>query len=162
MQMHDVRRKTSFRSGANYEITVSDVDMIEYVSSLEGISEHNLHGFFVGWPNPPDESTFFKILENSDEIVLAVETSGGQVVGFITAITDKTLMAFIPLLEVLPTYKERGIGGELVERMLGRLSGFYGIDLLCDRELQNYYKRFGMQPATGMVLRNYQNQSGNT
>ncbi|MBX2819283.1 MAG: GNAT family N-acetyltransferase [Rhodothermaceae bacterium] len=136
--------------------------MIEYVSSLEGIREHNLQGFFVGWPNPPDESTFLKILENSDEIVLAVETSDEQVVGFITAITDKTLMAFIPLLEVLPSYQGRGIGGELVERMLRRLSGFYAIDLMCDRALQNFYKRFGMQPASGgMVLRNYQNQSGN-
>ena len=136
--------------------------MIEYISSLEGIKEEQLQGFFEGWPNPPDENTFLKLLANSDEIVLAVDPSNMQVVGFINAITDKTLMAFIPLLEVLPTHQGKGIGGELVERMLGRLSGFYAIDLLCDRELQNYYKRFGMRPANGMVVRNYENQSGIT
>ena len=137
------------------------MDRITYVSSLEGIKEANLHGFFVGWPNPPNESTFLNILENSDEIVLAVDASEGQVVGFITAITDKTLMAFIPLLEVLPSYQGNGIGGELVERMLARLSSFYAIDLMCSAALQPYYQRFGMRPAPGMVVRNYENQSGN-
>ena len=140
-------------------MTISKVDMIDYVSSLDGISEHQVQGFFEGWPNPPDESTFLKLLANSDEIVLAVEPCG-RVVGFINAITDKTLMAFIPLLEVLPSYQGKGIGGELVQRMLERLSDYYAIDLMCSSELQEYYQRFGMQPAPGMVIRNYQNQSG--
>ena len=86
---------------------VSDF-MIDYISSLEGIREEHVQGFFDGWPNPPNEHTFLKLLANSDEIVLAVDRSDGQVVGFINAITDKTLMAFIPLLEVLPAYQGKG------------------------------------------------------
>ena len=134
--------------------------MIEYTSSLEGIAEKDVLGFFVGWPNPPNETTFLKLLANSDEIVLALEQPEGRVVGFINAISDKTLMAFIPLLEVLPSHQGKGIGGELVKRMLEKLHSFYGIDLLCDPELQDYYKRFGMHTARGMGIRNYENQNG--
>lgn len=134
--------------------------MIIYTSDLSTVKETDLEGFFVGWPNPPDTSKFYKLLVNSDEIVLAIDSENGQVAGFINAITDKTLMAFIPLLEVLPDYQGKGIGGALVERMLERLSDYYAIDLFCDADLQPYYKRFGMRPSTGMIWRNYDKQSG--
>ena len=37
---------------------------------------------------------------------------------------------------------------------------FEMVDLLCDRELQGFYQRHGMMPASGMMLRNYDRQSG--
>ncbi len=134
--------------------------MIEYTSHLDGITADDLQGFFQGWPNPPSPQTHLALLENSDEIVLAI--ADDRVVGFITANTDKILTAFIPLLEVLPAYQKEGIGGELVRRMLERLRNFYSIDLLCDSGLQPYYEKFGMQRSQGMVIRNYDRQSGNS
>jgi RimJ/RimL family protein N-acetyltransferase len=104
--------------------------------------------------------THLEVLRNSDEIVLAVDGQNGRVVGFISAITDGVLSAFIPFLEVLPEYQKKGIGGELVRRMLLRLKEFYTVDLLCDPELQPYYAQFGMKPATGMMIRNYEKQPG--
>ena len=134
--------------------------MIHFTTSLENIEEKDLNGFFVGWPNPPNNKTFHKLLSNSDEVILAIDSETNQVVGFINAITDKTLMAFIPLLEVLPSYQGTGIGGALVKQMFDRLKEFYAIDLFCDKDLQSYYKRFGMHTSTGMVFRNYDRQSG--
>ncbi|MGH2551038.1 MAG: GNAT family N-acetyltransferase, partial [Thermomicrobiales bacterium] len=93
-------------------------------------------------------------------IEIAVDAESGTVIGFITAITDGALSAYIPLLEVLPSYQRRGIGQELVRRMVHNLRHLYMIDLLCDVELQPYYARLGMRPATGMLLRNYDRQSG--
>ena len=133
--------------------------MIIYTDSIEGISTENLHGFFVGWPNPPSPETHLKLLAKSDHAVLAVDDETGNVVGFITAISDSVLSAYIPLLEVLPAYQERGIGQELVRQMLEKLSGLYMVDLICDPELQPFYARFGMKPAFGMMLRNYERQS---
>jgi predicted N-acetyltransferase YhbS len=69
------------------------------------------------------------------------------VVGFITAISDGVLSAYIPLLEVLKPYQGQGIGGRLVQRMLDQLNGYYMIDLLCDPELESFYARFGMVPG---------------
>jgi len=132
--------------------------MIKYQDDLKGVTAGRLGGFFVGWPNPPKPAAHLKLLKGSDLAVLAV--NGGRVVGFITAITDGVLAAYIPFLEVLPEYQGRGIGGQLVKRMLRRLGKAYMVDLLCDKELQQFYKKFKMFPATGMMLRNYANQSG--
>ncbi len=134
--------------------------MVRYTDSLENVAEDTLYGFFVGWLNPPSPQTHLELLRNSDEVVLAVDEETNRVVGFITAITDGTLSAYIPFLEVLPAYQGRGVGRELTRRMLERLSGLYAVDLLCDQDLQPFYARLGMKQAQGMMLRDYARQSG--
>jgi ribosomal protein S18 acetylase RimI-like enzyme len=135
--------------------------MLHYTTDPSSITAAQLAGgFWVGWPNPPSPETHLRLLRGSDHVVLAIDDESGMVVGFITAISDGVLTAYIPLLEVLPDYQHRGIGGELLRRMLDRLGSIYMVDLLCDAELQPYYERFGMQRATGMFLRNYAAQSG--
>ena len=59
------------------------------------------------------------------------------------------MSAFIPLLEVLPEYQRRGIGSELVRRMLLLLADTYMIDLCCDEELVGFYERFGLADGSG-------------
>jgi ribosomal protein S18 acetylase RimI-like enzyme len=135
-------------------------DMIAYTDSTEGITDADLTGFFVGWPNPPSPATHLRLLHGSDHVVLARDEETGYVVGFITAISDGVLAAYIPLLEVLPEYQNHGIGAELVNRMLAQLRHLYMVDLLCDAELQPWYARHGFRHASGMLLRNYDRQAG--
>jgi len=134
--------------------------MISYADSVDGITANWLRGFFVGWPDPPTPATHLKLLQNSAHVLLAVDDGAGRVVGFITALSDGVLAAYIPLLEVLPEYQGQGIGSELVRRMLDRLRGLYAVDVMCDATLQPFYARLGMQPYTGMILREYERQSG--
>jgi ribosomal protein S18 acetylase RimI-like enzyme len=134
--------------------------MIIYTTSTEGLCPSQVSGFYVGWPSPPSAETHLKLLRQSSHRVLAVDKATGQVVGFITAISDGVLSAYIPLLEVLPEYQGHGIGQELVKRMLDELSDLYMIDLLCDPELQTFYAKVGMRSAAGMLKRNYNRQSG--
>lgn len=134
--------------------------MIEYRHSAEDITPTQLNGFFVGWPNPPTADVHLRLLRNSDAVVLAVDKATGQVVGFITAITDNVLAAYIPFLEVLPAYQRQGIGQTLARRMLERLKDLYMIDLVCDADVQPFYERLGMRHAVGMCARNYAQQSG--
>ena len=131
--------------------------MIKYTSSLEHITKDMLQGFFVDWPNPPSSKSHLKILKGSYIVWLALKDK--RVIGFITAISDGVLSAYIPLLEVLPEYQNMGIGKELVSRMLESLKHLYMIDLLCDKKLQGYYNKFKMTNATGVILRNYERQS---
>jgi len=131
-----------------------------YTNSLEGISANMLQGFFVDWPSPPNPQTHLRLLENSSKIILALDEQTNEVIGFITAISDGVLSAYIPLLEVLPPYKNKGIGKELVSRMLQELDDIYMIDLCCDDDLVPYYEHFGMMKTNGMVYRNYKMQSG--
>ncbi len=131
-----------------------------YKNSLEGISSNMLNGFFVDWPSPPNPQTHLRLLEKSSKIVLAIDDNTNEVIGFITAISDGVLSAYIPLLEVLPQYQNKGIGNELVRRMLKEINNIYMIDLCCDDDLVPYYEKFGMTKTNGMVYRNYKMQSG--
>ena len=135
---------------------------ITYQSDLQGITADRLQGFFVGWPHPPSPATHLRILQRSDYIELAVDAASGQVVGFVNAISDGVLTAYMPLLEVLPAYQGQGTGATLVTRLLARLEHLYMVDMLCDADVQPFYARLGMRPATGMMLRHYERQSGAT
>jgi len=128
--------------------------VIVYETTLEGVREGDLVGFFDGWPTPPSPAKHLRLLHGSDFVVLAREAESGRVVGFATAIGDGVLSAFIPLLEVLPEYQGRGIGSELVRRMLDLLADTYMVDLCCDEDLVEFYERFEMSRWVGMGIRN--------
>jgi ribosomal protein S18 acetylase RimI-like enzyme len=133
--------------------------MITYTDSLVSITpEHLRGGFFAGWLHAPSPETHLRVLQGSDRIVLAQD--GENVVGYITAVTDGVLAAYIPHLEVLQAYQGQGIGSELVRRMQVALSDIYMIDLICDADVQSFYQRLGMTPYTGMIKRNYDRQAG--
>jgi ribosomal protein S18 acetylase RimI-like enzyme len=124
------------------------------------VTPEQLQGFFVGWPNPPSPHTHLRLLHASDHIVLALDASTNAVIGYITALSDGVLCAYISSLEVLPAYQGHGIGSELVRRLLESLRDLYMIDLICDADVQPFYAGLGMRPAVGMIVRNYARQSG--
>jgi Acetyltransferase (GNAT) family. len=128
--------------------------MIGYTTSLDAIDGADLAGFWVGWPRPPSADLHREILRGSEAVVLALDhDAGDRVVGFITAIGDGALAASIPLLEVLPDYQGRGIGTELVRRMLALLDGRYMVDLTCDPAFVPFYERLGLIHADAMIAR---------
>ncbi|MDA1280605.1 MAG: GNAT family N-acetyltransferase [Chloroflexi bacterium] len=133
---------------------------IQFLTSTKMISPENLVGFFQGWPNPPSPETHLRLLQGSDEIVVARERSSGRVIGFITAITDGVMSAFIPHLEAVPDFQGRGIGTELTRLLLLKLGTCYSIDLSCDPELVPFYERLGMRGHSGALIRNFENQNG--
>lgn len=134
--------------------------MIRYVETAENISPAQLRGFFVGWPTPPSPETHLEILRRAFRVVLAIDDTTEQVVGFVNAVADGIHAAYLPMLEVLPPYRKRGIGSELMRRMLASLRDLYMVDLICDPELQTFYERFGMFARVGMARRNFLRQSG--
>jgi ribosomal protein S18 acetylase RimI-like enzyme len=127
--------------------------VIEYVTSVEGVEPADLEGFFVGWPSGPSPERHLELLHGSERVVLARDAETGRLVGFVNAVGDGVLSAFVPLLEVLPEYQGQGIGTELVRRMLALLEDRYMVDLCCDDELVPFYERFGMIRVNGMALR---------
>jgi ribosomal protein S18 acetylase RimI-like enzyme len=134
--------------------------MIHYVTTTDGITPDQLSGFFEGWPTPPSRDTHLRILQRSYEVVLAVDDATNEVVGFVNAISDGTLAAYIPLLEVRATHRGMGIGGELLRRIMERLDRFYMVDLVTDPERESFYSRFGLRPGFAMVIRRRERQSG--
>ncbi|HET7828671.1 MAG TPA: GNAT family N-acetyltransferase [Candidatus Limnocylindrales bacterium] len=132
--------------------------MIEYregAAALDGLAPDDLTGFFEGWPTPPSPERHLAHLRGAELAILAVDTATKRVVGFVTAIGDGGLTAFIPLLEVLPAYRGLGIGSELMRRVLARLEDRYSIDLVCDPDLVPFYERLGGARLAGIGWRNH-------
>ena len=128
--------------------------MINYTTDMSTITPDMLDtGFFVGWPNPPSTTTHLQLLQSSYKAWVAIDD--GKVIGFINAVSDGVLSAYIPLLEVVPAYQGKGIGKALTQHMLDSLNHLYMVDLLCDENMQNYYEKFNMYKAQGMLIRNY-------
>lgn len=131
-----------------------------YQKTLKGISSNMLEGFFGDWPNPPSPYTHLKLLQNSNKIILAIDDDWRHVAGFVTAVSDGVLSASIPFLEVLPEYRDQGIGKELLTMMLDELKGIYRIDVLCGSPSQLYCEELGLSPSQGATLLDQDGQSG--
>ncbi len=126
--------------------------MVTYDTSTANLNADRLDGFFVGWPSPPSGEALLGVLHGSSHVVIAWHDD--DVVGFVNAISDGLLAAFIPLLEVRPGYQGRGVGSELVRRMLEILGHVYSIDVVCDPEVAPFYERLGLKRLVGMSRRN--------
>ncbi|SFR29537.1 Acetyltransferase (GNAT) domain-containing protein [Lentzea waywayandensis] len=126
--------------------------MISYSTDLSGLTEADLAGFFVGWPTPPSPAQHLAVLRGSYRVVIA--RSQDEVAGFVNMISDGVLTAFIPWLEVRPSFQGQGIGTELMRRIVAEAAHLYSVDLTCDDSLRPYYERLGMSALTGMGLRN--------
>lgn len=125
--------------------------MIEYRTDVGAVAAHQIEGFFVGWPTPPSPERLVEVMDSSYKRVWALD--GDRVVGYINAISDGVLTAFIPWLEVHPDHQNQGVGSELVRRLVEQLDGMYSIDLCCDEHLVGYYERLGFFASTAMGMR---------
>ena len=121
-----------------------------YQDGLEGITPDDLDGFFEVWPQSPSAQRFHRMLQRSSFVVLATEDA--KVVGFISANSDG-MNASIPLLEVRPEARGRGVGRALVTRMLDLLDDHYAVDVVCDEDLVPFYARHGLVPLRAMIRR---------
>ena len=128
---------------------------ITYQETTDGIGPSDLQGFFVGWPNRPSPEAHLEILQGSDFRIVAI-SDDHRLVGFITAITDRVSCCYIPYLEVLPELQGKGIGTEMMRRMMAKVETLYAIDLICDEGVQGFYERLGFSERRGMTMRNYE------
>ena len=129
--------------------------MIIYSDKIDDVVKDKLTGFFVGWKKPLSSEKHYMLLKGSTYFIVAIDTKDNRTVGFVTALTDGINSSFIPLLEVLPEFQRKGIGTELMKRILEKLNDITNIDLTCDLPMQSFYKRFDMLKSHGMVIRKY-------
>lgn len=134
--------------------------MIIYSTNKEDLSRLETSGFFEGWPSKPNEEVLKKSITGASYVVLAVDEEEKKLIGYITALSDNALSAYIPFLEVLPGYQHQNIGSKLVEEMLKQLCHLYMIDLVCDKEIAGFYEKAGFESWHAMIKHNYDRQSG--
>jgi len=94
--------------------------MIEYKIS-DRIIPNELGCFFQDWKSPPSIKVKGKLLNGADLIITAREN--GKLIGFLTAISDGVMHAFITLVEVTLSggARQYDTEGEPVTRHIGRI-----------------------------------------
>jgi len=126
--------------------------MIEYKINGRIIPEE-LDPFFQNWKSPPPGETKSELLTGSDLVITAREN--GKLVGFLTAISDSAMHAFITLVEVLEPHQKKGIGKHLMELAISNFSRYYDIVLITDPDKGEFYKKSGFKEIYGMHIRDF-------
>jgi ribosomal protein S18 acetylase RimI-like enzyme len=127
--------------------------MITYIENIDEITPKRLEGLLAHWDFVPPQDTLLQVLRGSSHILIALDSDTRNVLGYITALSDGVSCGYISHLEVRAAHRNKGIGSELVRRMLAKLQSHYGIYLGCAPTLEQFYAKFGFQKITGMSKR---------
>jgi ribosomal protein S18 acetylase RimI-like enzyme len=78
---------------------------------------------------------------------------GSRLVGFARAVSDGATNAYISTVAVLPEYQGRGVGREMIARLLAGKDGIQFVLHAGGRDVKGFYERCGFTEATDMMWR---------
>jgi GNAT superfamily N-acetyltransferase len=99
----------------------------------------------VGWSSADKPDALYKGLLASHSLLTAWHGEG--LVGLCNAISDGHLVVYFPHMVVRPDYQGRGIGTQLMIRMMARYRGFHQQALIADGRAIDFYKKLGFVRA---------------
>jgi GNAT superfamily N-acetyltransferase len=107
----------------------------------------------AGWPERArPRERLAALVANARYVVSAWD--GARLVGFARAISDGVLNAYVTTVAVLPAWQGRGIGREIVRRIVeGEGKASIRWVLHARPELHEFYGRNGFEPAPDMLWR---------
>src|SRR5580698_10515384 len=97
------------------------------------------------WSSAEKPELLYKALVASHSLFSAWD--GNRLVGLGNAISDGFLVVYYPHLIVLPEYQGRGIGTELMRRLMARYAGFHQHMLVADGRAIDFYRKCGFERA---------------
>lgn len=106
------------------------------------------------WTSERDEASVERMLAGTDVVVGVVDARSDRVVGFARAITDGAFIAVVLDVIVDPAARGRGYGRRLLVELLARpeLDRVESVELVCQPELVEFYRRFGFSGDVGRSL----------
>jgi len=127
------------------------VEAIEYRSDCDSLTAPALEDLFraAGLGGRVGDK-ILRAFRNSDLVSFAY--IDGRPVGACRCITDGEYHALVYDVAVLPQYQRRGIGRELLSRLLARVS-VWRVMLVADKEVQGFYREFGFAPYDDVMAK---------
>jgi GNAT superfamily N-acetyltransferase len=98
-----------------------------------------------GWSSANKPEALIQALRNSHSVISAWD--GDQLVGLGNAISDGFLVVYYPHLLVHPDYHGRGIGKEILRRLMAKYQGFHQHILVADGRAVAFYLKCGFTRA---------------
>jgi ribosomal protein S18 acetylase RimI-like enzyme len=107
----------------------------------------------VGWERrTADRERLAQLVRGSMYVVSAWD--GDRLVGFARAISDGATNAYISTVAVLPEYQKRGVGRELIQRLIADHDGIQFVLHANDNAYPFYlHLDVGFEPITNMLVR---------
>lgn len=124
---------------------------INYQSDCNGITANALQELFLAADlGGRVGDKILRAFKNSATVCFALV--GDRLIGACRAITDGEYHAFVYDVAVHPEFQQRGIGKDLVSRLLSGLK-VWRIMLVADRQVQGFYTQFGFAPYDDVMAR---------
>ena len=99
----------------------------------------------AGWQHRvADPEKFARMLRHTGRTVVAVD--GARVVGFARALCDEVSNGYISMVAVAPDRRGRGVGRELVSRLVGDDAGITWL-LRAGRGSEGFWESVGFRPS---------------
>jgi ribosomal protein S18 acetylase RimI-like enzyme len=132
---------------------MSDSNDMIVIDRLDGIRERQLLALFQSawWTAKRTPAAVKQMLNGSDAVVGLVDPATDRLVGFARAITDRVFLAVVLDVIVDPDCRGTGLGRRLMDELLKRpeLAGVDSIELVCQPELVDFYRRWGFTNEVG-------------
>jgi GNAT superfamily N-acetyltransferase len=131
-------------------------DTITVIDRFEDVRRDELVTLFQSawWTAARTPEAVERMLQGSDVVVGLVDGASDQLVGFARAITDRTFLAVVLDVIVAPELRGTGLGARLMDELLARpeLADVDSVELVCQPELIDFYRRWGFTDAVGRSL----------
>jgi GNAT superfamily N-acetyltransferase len=102
----------------------------------------------VGWSRPANEEELREVLEAGPAVGA---WDGQRLVGFVRALSDGHLAAYVEDVMVHQDYRRSGVGDLIMSRLLREIKRSANVSLFCERPVARFYERNGFR-ATSYVL----------
>ncbi|PYY29995.1 GNAT family N-acetyltransferase [Paenibacillus illinoisensis] len=103
----------------------------------------------AGWWPGRDKDGILKLLSFS---IAIGAWDDNTLVGFSRAISDGVFRAYLEDVVVLSSYRDKGIGKLMIERLLDELKDIDVISLICSEDLAGFYKETRFKKTKQIVM----------
>jgi GNAT superfamily N-acetyltransferase len=103
----------------------------------------------VSWSRPANEEELREVLEAGPAVGA---WDGERLVGFVIALSDGHLAAYIEDVMVHQDYRRCGVGDRIMSRLLGEIKQNANVSLYCERPVARFYERNGFRATSYMLM----------
>jgi len=127
----------------------------QWITEFSQSQINEVHGLMQNewWCNNRLLTDVAKVIETSD-IALGVLHEDGQLIGFTRVLTDYIYKALIFDVIVTPSFRQKGLGKEIVEHLLNLeiLRPVKSMELYCPERISGFYEKLGFVKSRSSFL----------
>lgn len=97
----------------------------------------------VDWSSANKPEQLHQALLHSHSLITAWD--GDRLIGLANAISDGFLVVYYPHFVVHPDYHRKGIGQEMMARLMKRYDGFHQHSVIADKNAVAFYEKCGFE-----------------